>query len=215
MKERPILMSAPMIRAILDGRKTQTRRIVNPQPPCPDGIIFETDTAHPWQWHGGVKAQSSEPIKCPYGQPGDRLWVRETWAEVTGPSRDEDPATFGNKGIIYRADEGNDSALLKGIWKPSIFMRRWMSRITLEITGIRIERLADISYDDAIDEGINTYSCDGLHVAGVWEDYSNPRNGWRNPITSYKTLWESINGHGSWEANPWVWVLSFKQLIHI
>ena len=144
-----------MVRAILDGRKTQTRRVVKPKPD--DSGLWNND-------------------KCPYGKPGDRLWVRETFF-VDGPR------------IQYRAD--HHGAPKETIWKPSIFMPRSASRILLEITDIRVERLHDISADDEKKEGI--YS--PIHELLFW------------------ALWQKINGPESWDANPWVWVITFKKII--
>lgn len=178
MKERPILMSAPMVRAILAGAKRQTRRIAMPK-------------------------RSIEPMtdECPYGQPGDRLWVRETWQSA--PLR----------GVFaYRADpmwSGVPAPTPDGRWRPSIHMPRCASRITLEITGVRVERLRDINEDDAIAEGIQPAA-----LTGHWRLYGRGANGDmdRSPRVSYRSLWESINGQGSWDANPWVWVIEFRRV---
>jgi len=185
VKERPILFSAPMVRAILEGRKTQTRRVVK-----------HVETNEP---------VTSDPRPynkpCPYGQPGDRLWVRETWLDLGDgitPDGDMKPC-----GYLYRSD--HDKNTMKGQWKPSIFMPRAASRITLEITGIRVERLQHISADDAISEGIEKQ---GLR----WRDYHGDELGWLDPCQSYRTLWESINGPGSWALNPWVWVIEFRKV---
>ena len=210
MKERPILFSAPMVRALLDGSKTQTRRILKVQPD-EDGLSKVTDG--PWV------DTSGRQYVCPYGQPGDQLWVRETWGVGSRP----DP-WGGYDGIEYRADEawledGDDFACHKVEtpddiclgdyshgWKPSIHMPRWASRIQLEITDVRIERLQDISEEDAKAEGIEP-ELDG------WIDYSNPSAQMcLNPIDSFRTLWEAINGNGSWAANPWVWVVEFRRV---
>ena len=196
MKERPILFSAPMVRAILDGSKTQTRRIMKVQPSseklqlatCIDttGNKKHKDKHHWIQVDGlNVIHNDDKYFSCPYGYAGDRLWVRETFNN-----------DWCNK-VIYKADGG--SAIEAGYtaepkWKPSIFMPRWASRITLEITGVRVERLHDISEKDAIAEGTPWNDCAG-----------NNREG-------YKLLWESINGAESWATNPWVWVVEFKVL---
>lgn len=205
MSDKPILFSAPMVRAILTGTKSQTRRIVKPQP---EGVsTFEGDTL-PY-WHvGGFRTHhlADNPLVCPYGEPGDRLWVKETHAV----SRVGD--------VIYRADYrgiGNPSPCdlyhtspAPAKWKPSIFMFRKHSRITLEITAVRIERLLDISEADAIAEGIET------RLAGditMYRDYSGPGEVFgANPVISYRSLWESINGPDSWAKSPFVWVVSFS-----
>jgi hypothetical protein len=178
MKERGILFSGPMVRAILEGRKTMTRRVVKPQPVDIHGSAF------------------MKTIKCPYGKPGDRIWVRETF-------RRED---LGEK-VWYRADWNEKDAKelfidQSGGWKPSIFMPRWASRITLEITNVRVERLQGISQDDAKVEG-----ADGIDW-GHGRDYGGPPD----YIGGFKRLWESINGPGSWTANPWVWVVEFRRV---
>ena len=189
MKERPILMSGAMVRAILDGSKTQTRRIVKPQPehgiiPCAwvDTLWAELDAK------GGCRCHMA-PVRFPYGAPGDRLWVRETFAHHFGELR-------------YRADESPDSYYYgaKG-WKPSIFMPRALSRITLEITGVRVERVQDISEDDAWAEGVEPPM---LHP-------DDPGN-LDVARATFAALWDSINAaRAPWESNPWVWVVEFKR----
>jgi hypothetical protein len=207
MKERPILFSAPMVRAILAGTKTQTRR-----------AIKLTDSKGRWDEKGfyAVTAGTIEKmpwsctsisrhVGCPYGEPGDRLWVRETFAIVPRTAyrcsegvqqtlRPDDP--YEHDAAIYR--EGWTRSRGGFRWRPSIHMPRWASRITLEVTGVRVERLRDISEDDARAEGSPWAACgapqDGSHKAG------------------FAQLWESINGPGSWVANPWVWVVEFKRL---
>lgn len=191
MKERPILFSAPMVRAILDGRKTQTRRVANPRkhPSLLDGS---------WSDNYVLDACNFEWLMrdCPYGQPGDRLWVRETFQ----PIYPQDPLYNGGKPICYdyaatyrHGDRLGDSIGEKRKWKPSIHMPRLASRITLEVTGVRVERLNDISGSDAVAEGVRSRLPDnGIAVA------------------EYRDLWQSINGAGSWNANPWVWVIEFE-----
>lgn len=193
MKERPILFSAPMVRALLYGSKTQTRRVVKPQ-----HLKFFDQSATDM-----LGAWSKRPM--PYGKPGDRLWVRETWAHDAESLEQcraslEDAMGGGRYGPYYRATESAPDTLY---WKPSIHMPRWASRITLEITGVRVERLQNISKADAIAEGLTSNS--GL--------YASPGQMWQiDPRKAYSNLWESINGPGSWDANPWVWVIEFKVL---
>jgi hypothetical protein len=202
-KERPILMSAPMVRALLDGRKTQTRRVVKPQP---DGfwggvnleghvfqglLIGEDDKPHDHYWG------------CPYGQPGDQLWVRESWSygvHALGSKRDEDGP------FVYAATHHKQHSL-DGKWRPSIFMPRCACRLLLKITNIRVEQLQDISREDAIAEGIERDG-HGWKVYVPGEKVSGLP--WRSPCTSYESLWRSINGPDSWDANPWVWALTFE-----
>ncbi len=202
MKERPILFSAPMVRAILEGRKTQTRRVAKL---THAGHVKEPGGHR--RWH---TADFDARLACPYGQPGDRLWVRETYADLTQThgrcwerlneqtrryERGRDPF------IWYRADgdqpDVGDGALNPERWRPSIHMPRSRSRITLEITGVRVERLNEISGADCIAEGIVEGEAP-QYVFGLHEAYRN--------------LWESINGPGSWITNPWVWVVEFRRM---
>lgn len=203
MKERPILFSAPMVHALLAGTKTQTRRIVKPQDcihgPTASGGLFwipEGMQGDPEPNCPTVLASS----RCPYGQPGDRLWVKETWKadQIWDGTRPLDIPE--GEAILYTADEHATRIVPFG-WgrgRPSIFMRRWMSRLTLELTAVRVERLNEISEEDAEAEGVI-----GLYVQ---KDDAPSR------AVAFRDLWESINGAGSWAANPWVWVLSFRRV---
>ena len=183
MKERPIIFSAPMVREILSGAKTQTRRIVKPR-------------------HMATVYAEQFPIltMCPFGKPGDRLWVRETWKHIEGGAiYDASGCTIDafDPETIYRADRPNQS----GPWMSPIHMPRWASRITLEITDVRVERLQDISGMDAKREGVSVPA----HIPEDGADLDYARRGFRR-------LWEEIHGGGSWEKNPWVWVIEFKKL---
>lgn len=216
MKERPILFSAPMIRALLAGMKTQTRRAIKPQPDVAQaGRVGDTGLCGRFTSDDQRFGRLAKSIACPYGAPGDRLWVRETWLTVMG---DE---TF------YRADYLNDPEgdRAHGVaWKPSIHMHRARSRITLEITAVRVERLQDIWAKDAdcMAEGIEEMPSETCGPGWRWWRNYTPGNGWTgdggkpdrlaSPGNSYRTLWESINGPGSWDANPWVWVVEFKRV---
>ena len=195
IRSRPILFSAPMVRAILAGTKTQTRRIAKPVRHPDWGNLYSP----------GALVREHEPMHviyraCPYGQPGDRLWVRETFAHIyrdnTRPDerRDDD--------VAYKADHQGLDEYAYGSWKPSIHMPSWASRITLEITGVLVERLQDISAKDAIAEGVRVHE----------DHHGKPSGSIYSPVQAYCDLWESINGHGSWDANPWVWVLEFKRV---
>jgi hypothetical protein len=211
-KERPILFSGPMVQAILAGRKTQTRRIIS-SPSQKHDCIALVDYGHgfwPYLSDDGESSITDDgnetPIKCPYGAPGVRLWVRETfalWREG-----------FDRRGhVVYRADmkdkAGEDFSRpdLMGLskWYPSIHMKRVYSRITLEITEIRVQRLQEISEEDAKAEGVSVnltavLATEGRASASVCH------------TSAYIKLWDSINGERSWAANPWVWCVSFKRV---
>jgi hypothetical protein len=215
---RPILFSGAMVRALLDGRKTQTRRVVkapkglsNPADfLCvrPGGVNWKDEPVGPAVAFGPRDAV--EWAYCPYGTIGDRLWVRETWAELALYSLDAEGVQEYR--TVYRADgEADGLALVGDRWRPSIHMPRWASRITLEITGVRVERVADISEADAVAEGTPGYT-EYDYIPG--EAVMEPIRG-VSAQEEYRTLWDSINGKRpgcSWEANPWVWVLEFKRV---
>lgn len=195
MRERPILFSAPMVRAILEGRKTQTRLVMKHQPQRvivpglgPMLAIQQPRGENRWLW---PNARDEIIASCPYGAPGDRLWVRETWG------LHQQQFDHECHDVIYRADDQRPSV---DRWRPSIHMPRWASRIDLEVTGVRVERLQDISSDDATAEGWPHVATGGVG-APLAEAY---------PIGWFANLWESINGAGSWNANPWVWAVEFR-----
>lgn len=215
MADRPILFSAPMVRALLAGTKTQTRRVVKPALSgrewveqretggfwrCADGE--PTCYAGVWETH---EYAQQYPIICPYGQPGDRLWVREAhwwFKDEHDPVIGYAPPKLTAEDVLYRAD-GDDG---RRVWRPSIHMPRWASRITLEVTGVRVERLQDISEADAIAEGIERSGTFN------WRNYlDHPYADFTSARRSYRSLWEQINGPGSWDENPWVWVVSFRR----
>lgn len=226
-KERPILFSAPMVRALLEGTKTQTRRVVK-------NTITEDR-----KWVGGGAIQRGDewfslrdaPVLCPYGQPGDRLWVRETWRH-RGIGED---GHADRGGYVYRATENVNGPAER--WIPSIHMLRAASRIDLEVTGVRVERLQDISEADAIAEG-----CEAEPFPGPWwQGYKRTPDGelvhqqatgesppdWmvephrmrdmsnlnRSARDAFQTLWGQINGPDSWTSNRWVWVIAFRRLV--
>ena len=209
MKERPILFSAPMLRAILAGQKTQARRTVKPQPEWSEPATAWTfcEDGHSGQgWYAYNDDYPEEGAlfyHCPCGQPGDRLWVRETWMDLYGTGIE--PITGSRSRYAYRADVpsgsyGDETRKEYGLkWRPSIFMPRGASRILLEIVSVRVERLNDISEADLEAEGIQE-----LIDAGVDHDGT--------PLDTYRVLWESINGANSWDKNPWVWVVEFKRI---
>lgn len=202
MNERPIAFSAPMVRALLAGTKTQTRRVAKPR--------RKPSLLEPGAWSDDyVLAPGNREWlmrDCPYGQPGDQLWVRETWA--TPPYFDlVRPSDLQVGTSIYYVADGKESLgrhnelsseatrSLPEFWtrRPSIHMPRWASRITLEITGVRVERLQEISASDALAEGVTHSTLN-------------------DPRVEYRWLWESIYGEGSWNLNPWVWVIEFRKV---
>jgi hypothetical protein len=222
MKERPILFSAPMVRALLDGSKTQTRRLVklpheNPLGEWAPTIIggesggrTAAGASIPAQgaiWH----TRTGDCLACPYGQPGDRLWVRETHRAIWGQS----PGYL--IGVDYKADpqekwERMRDHMGRPKWTPSIHMFREHSRILLEIVSVRVERLNDCSEADALAEGI-----DADELAERQDSYDivckgTGASGRATAQSMYRELWESINDAGSWTANPWVWVVDFRRL---
>jgi hypothetical protein len=214
MKERPILFSGAMVLALLDGSKTQTRRVVKPQPPAETQSVltyYHPDPReHFYGFDGDALMDWAKP--CPYGEKGDCLYVRETWQHSNHPlgPYDEDCHVF------YRADYLDDPHGADGEkspegryrdWRPSIHMPRYASRITLEVTGVRVERLQDISEADSIAEGIES-GPEGFHVDGGRHFHA------ASARESYFSLWDSLNaarGYGS-DINPWVWVVEFKRV---
>lgn len=211
MRERPIPFKATMVRAILDGRKTQTRRIVKAShwrqfADCDD----YGKTIGNWE---------VDLSCCPYGQPGDRLWVRETCRQVY-------PITPYSHGIVYRADApralGMDEYSSRHKWTPSIHMPRWASRITLEITDVRVQRVQDIGEAGATAEGLATVTKDGTTwkfgipdadgLPGT-DDIGWPWTKWdRDPRKAFATLWNDTYGPDAWDRNDWVWAVSFKRV---
>lgn len=234
MTEIPILFSAPMVRALLDGSKTQTRRVVKPQPTDSmgetyDGKIFGPELYEPagYDKNGemipmpeiyGIYDEDGEwGIKSPFGQPGDQIWVKETWR--TWASLDNVKPSNLENGVIRDFAAGGNSVGaglvydLSKRWRSPLFMQKRFSRIQLEITNVRVERLNDISEADAIAEGIERIS--GTASVSPWRNYRIGEKGEMSlhcsaPSRSYMTLWESINGAGSWAKNPWVWVIEFN-----
>lgn len=200
MKERPILFSAPMVRALLNGTKTQTRRAIKPE------------------WWRCLDPEDEDDRaaalkQCPYGAPGDRLWVKETWCSAYAR---------GCFGVMFRADglfrqtgkraekgphfDGGSpqpNPIVK--WRPSIFMPRWASRIKIEITEVRVQRLHDITDEDAVAEGCPPR---GPKPEGVGSQVFDPDS----PIKAFERLWRPINGDAAWFDNPWVWALTFRRV---
>ena len=217
MKERPILFGAPMVRSLLDGTKSQTRRVVK-MPPSWDCIVY-ADWGNGWWPYRSDDGESPNydnneiPLNCPYGRPGDRLWVRETFMDLHGTGVEHVDTAGRRLRYAFAADHrpgsyGDEARKDYGLkWKPSIHMPRAASRILLEIVSVRVERLQGISEADARAEGI------AKTKAGFWSLYGQRDvDGTYSPRASYQALWESINGAGSWDANPWVWVVEFKRV---
>ncbi|WP_422846907.1 hypothetical protein ACOYR4_13115 [Acidovorax sp. M14] len=203
MKQRPLRYIAPMVRATLADTKTLTRRIVK-------------DTALEWLERDGFTPEFvalPENGLCPYGYKGDQLWVREAWRAVAEvdhlPPRDLNPAHR----IWYEADAPHQPGF--GKYRPSMFMPRWASRISLEITSVRVERLQDISEADAMAEGI-AYgpTCDEEGRSGGyhWGRNREDEDVWPTAVQAFRQLWIGINGPDSWAANPWVWAIEFRRL---
>jgi hypothetical protein len=186
MSEHPILFSGEMVRAILSGNKTQTRRIIKLRDPSETYSTFDTDENGGWpvsadecgEWHRE---------SCPYGMPGDKLWVRETWRDA------------GNGKFLYRATPPALMPKSGLVWKPSIFMPRRACRIILAITDIRVERLQDISEEDAAKEGVDA-------IPSAPAAFTH--------LTSYAKLWDLINTKRGydWKSNPYIWVIEFYKL---
>lgn len=226
MSAKPIIFNDAMARAILDGQKTQTRRAVNHISRIGQlwsfiesrtrGYDFDMRCKTHWLWHSLTEREVLK--RCPYGRPGDLLWVREAWT-VHGVATDVVT-------IRYRANarnswtEQHERFPLEAItgqvpdaspqkWRPSIHMPRWASRLTLEITDVRVERLQDISEGDAETEGVEAF-LDGHKTPGEIDESKTSFKEGESGKRCFRYLWESINGTGSWNQNPWVWVIEFR-----
>jgi hypothetical protein len=236
VKQTPILFSAPMVCAILEGRKTQTRRIVKPQPPFACEYVINGAYTHalcraigkPDHWVPPTAKSTDHRLPCPQGGPGDQLVVKEhawMWCEkvpngVTPKGRQKfkyEPMRYAK--IFYCSDHPEKPTIdvvseYRGYewgWRKKLgrFLPRWASRITLEVVSLRVEHLNAISAEDAKAEGIEYREGPGFKFYGELEKLDQ----WtHSPVWSYETLWESINGAGSWKANPWVWVITFRRL---
>jgi len=213
-KERPILFSGSMVSAILDGRKTVTRRPIKPSMRGFD-VSFELHQQEDGSWRpmhtfdeSCMDDQGTEhPVICPYGKPGDRLWVRETWycdhfEVMRGPylkPADLDVTEARSDGtLVYAADGLTPYEADQPAWKPSIHMPRWASRILLEVTDVRVEQLQAISIGQICKEGLARSIYEFIPVTTAFDAFAE--------------VWDSINGPGAWEANPWVWAVEFKQV---
>lgn len=217
-KERPILFSGTMVRAILEGGKTQTRRVCKPAEK--ESLTYVVGIQDPRDfgqrplevagsgWFGDEDGDVE--FYCPYGRPGDRLWVRETWAQ---------PAALDPGPTVYRADYPacvpagfeNIPPAEAITWKPSIHMPRALCRLSLEITGVRVERLNDCSEADAAAEGLMPYAIYGGKVAS-WKASAEAQAARESATEAYRDLWDQINGTGAWDKNPWVWIVEFRRI---
>ncbi|HHG0639762.1 TPA: hypothetical protein ACPUGF_002950 [Klebsiella pneumoniae] len=213
MKERGMIFNGEMVRAILDGRKTQTRRPIKwKQTRFTE--IGEREDGSKWPWSEDAEHACDFWHPCPFGAVGDRIWVRETWARYNIDQNSHDMA--------YRATTPEDWPE-EGRWRPSIHMPRWASRILLEITNVRVERLNAISEEDAQREGVHTEVWDQTVVARNYAARDEFFQFWSEDMphyvemnqlyrSSFRSLWESIYGAENWLANPWVWVIEFKRV---
>lgn len=242
IKTRPILFSTPMVKALLEGRKTQTRRIVRKPKAIigtPSDGTWDDDDVEIANTSEGYAAECRDErgdgydlmLKCPYGKPGDRLWVKEThrlvawdeeaemlvqyqsdnakeWCYFDGESHDEYMDSWERKNRKYCTEENEKlyPDLDRLPWVSSLFMPRWASRITLEITDVRVQRVKDISEEDAKAEGVATNN-----LGQFLPPYPSAA-GFTTAKRAYAELWDSINGAGSWDSNPWVWALTFKRV---
>lgn len=220
MKQRPILFSTPMVQAILDGRKTMTRRVIKSeptedvesgytylnQPYHVEKLSFKMLDIHTWKY--GILEF------CPYGKPGDVLWVREQF-KIIGTHVERDLSSGAiieeTPQYVFRGQkQPHIEKLFK--WKPSIHMPKSACRIFLEVVSVKVERLQDITKSDAIKEGVERLYAGGFGRSGEeWKNY-NGSGVLDSAILSFESLWESINGPESLLANPWVWVVEFKRI---
>ncbi len=219
MREHPLLMQGPLVRATLAGRKTQTRRPIIPQPD--DDIVAVRYDAIADLWLGNTPEDndlgytSSWAERCPLGKAGDRLWVRETWCLASAESETTPPdlrPMRGSRWCYYYATEPDvehEEGDNRSPWRPSIHMPRWACRLVLPLVSVRVERVQDITDEDAEAEGIREWAktdpklC-ALRAAG----FAVPSR----PKFLFRLCWISIYGEGSWDANPWVWVAEWKEI---
>jgi hypothetical protein len=219
VKERPVIFSGPMVKAIIEGRKSQTRRVVKPQPLSHERVFkfwdsyFVSDIDDPRTSNTrNDKTGSFGLFGCPYGMPGDRLWCRETFSYIP-KAKNEWHDKVSPDGcpveMLYRAEYPDaDDMQFPMNWTPSIFMPRWASRITLEVVSVRVERLQGISEADAIAEGVYTNE-QALQKLGLPADTKLQGT----CVDKYRIVWESLNGKKyPWASNPWVWVVEFKKI---
>lgn len=210
-RERSIMLRTPEVRDILEGRKTQLRRIVKEQPASHEHIAWCTNIIGGPPGFAAARPMSSNArrLSCPYGQPGDRLWVRETWALENPPDDGELLIWQADRSAAWRPLLGERFHLSPNYqpnrWRPAINMPRWASRLTLEVVSVRVERLQDISEADARAEGVEPKRGAGGAVISTGPVHLSH-------VVGFRELWCSINGPESWDANPWVWVVEFRRV---
>lgn len=214
MKERQILFKGPLVRAILAGQKTVTRRVVKPQfQTAPVDVVDGVPSwDSPTNYAGEVQMNTQRGKPCPYGKPGDRLWVREAWAADAQVDAVAPRDLSQGEPIHYPADgavrQTGCAMITPGKGRPSIHMPRWVSRILLEVTAVRVERLQDITEEQARAEGCTADDDPFWHPT-----YNDPDSGGRpSHRNTFEYLWGEINGADAWAANPWVWVVEFKRV---
>ncbi len=231
MKERGILFSAPMIRALLDGSKTQTRRVAV----FPEGttqFVFNPERDGKW-WPVSDDDYTGTGVRCPFGAIGDTLWVRESWQHYDWTEEGEPYVRYAADNSVRFCEGAGEGETLVDVWaelsepsnyaidnraadrkwRPSIFMPRWASRITLEITDVRVERLQEISEADAIAEGIERTGGDRYWLGHDTHDVKGTRKVYGTAVRAYESLWNSLNAkRAPWSSNPWVWALTFARI---
>lgn len=220
MKERPILMHARSVNGILAGRKTQTRRIISKQPPAGyDRHAWFDAPVYGWTYQD-FPAEEWFTVKCPYGVVGDRLWVREEWKAraVFDGLKPVDIGQRVGKDILYLADgtianiSGVRESFVPGRYRQARYMPHWVSRLTLEITGIRVERLQDITEQDAKAEESYLNKCECFPKPRTPIESMMKQTWCHQHGSEFKTLWDDTNGKSAWDRNDWVWVVDFRRL---
>ena len=225
MRERPINLKAHEVLAILDGRKTQLRRVVKPQPSKDhlfQGWVLDSTCGQDvgkaaWAVGDGPLMQDVVHVRCPFGQVGDRLWGRETWMDLLGDDNRNQYSYRADAPSVSFGSEARDYGLK---WRPPINMPRSASRILLEVVSVRAERLQDISEEDAFSEGIerieeHSWSAKGAAPLGTFrgmDEWSDTEPFWTDATDAYRSLWEIEHGLDSWNAIPWVWVVEFRRI---
>lgn len=202
MREHPLLMKGPLVRATLEGRKTQTRRPIQNQPPIGFGLVR---VCGPWaEFENDDPPLAKYSTKGPLGETGDRLWVRETWTAAM-----HDPK--GPADCLYRADDNRGvEDLAEAKWTPSIHMPRWACRLVLPLVSVRVERVQDITEEDAKAEGVEPVLMRGIGSYPEWMRPTMREVGGHQK--AFELLWKQIYGDALWDANPWVWVAEWEDI---